>query len=464
MRRSSRERLGSPRKGLSGGGESARRSRAFLHRSQRSPDPSSSPPAETSRVGLIETGPFMVLAFWEAPSAAIAAARRRSGDPEGRIALRFRDGSGESQASGKATFDICVDQSKGNYFLKLGAPFRTLRCELGILAAGGRFATLARSNLAQTPRITESERYEEVFRSVGPVPPPLGPASSPLYPPGGMVAGRSAPPAPAVAGPWIPPGAITPGTVGSRVGGPNSEGRGPGGGLTLIPGKSYPPAPLPGQAPFANGPGLGSSGTGSPGAGGNGTAQADRVAPAPGPENRRPSPGRPGDPFYAPEMVALWAEPRPAGELPPAPKPAGAFDPGRQLVSGGEEPFAVGGGAPPPPAAVREVIAVGTSYGGASSAPHPPEDKVDLEIHADIVIYGRTRPGTQVYVSGTSVPVRGDGTFEARFALPSPLGPPEGTVVPSPLGPPDPPEHECSGRYPTVKPPPPRDGEGRRSG
>ena len=49
---------------------------------------------------------------------------------------------------------------------------------------------------------------------------------------------------------------------------------------------------------------------------------------------------------------------------------------------------------------------------------------MDLEIHADVVIYGRTRPGTRVYVSGASVPVRHDGTFEARFAMPP--NPPNG--------------------------------------
>ena len=40
-----------------------------------------------------------------------------------------------------------------------------------------------------------------------------------------------------------------------------------------------------------------------------------------------------------------------------------------------------------------------------------------LDIHADLVVYGRTAPGAVLYVDDVRVFVREDGTFDARFAL-----------------------------------------------
>jgi hypothetical protein len=54
-----------------------------------------------------------------------------------------------------------------------------------------------------------------------------------------------------------------------------------------------------------------------------------------------------------------------------------------------------------------------TSFAGP-----PPHDQVTLDLRAEVVIYGRTRPGTAVFLSGARIPVGADGTFEARFALP----------------------------------------------
>lgn len=48
------------------------------------------------------------------------------------------------------------------------------------------------------------------------------------------------------------------------------------------------------------------------------------------------------------------------------------------------------------------------------------DERPQLEVKADIVIYGRARAGTDVVIDGVQVPVRSDGTFDVRFALPSP--------------------------------------------
>ena len=57
-----------------------------------------------------------------------------------------------------------------------------------------------------------------------------------------------------------------------------------------------------------------------------------------------------------------------------------------------------------------------------SSADVPPSGttKPYLSIHIDLVVHGRAEPGTEVVIDGVIVPVRPDGTFEVRFALPHP--------------------------------------------
>jgi len=41
-----------------------------------------------------------------------------------------------------------------------------------------------------------------------------------------------------------------------------------------------------------------------------------------------------------------------------------------------------------------------------------------LSIHMDLVVHGRAEPGAEVVIDGVVVPVREDGTFEVRFAIP----------------------------------------------
>ena len=48
---------------------------------------------------------------------------------------------------------------------------------------------------------------------------------------------------------------------------------------------------------------------------------------------------------------------------------------------------------------------------------HARTSRGEQELHADLVVYGRTDPEVNVYVDDVRVPVREDGTFDARFAL-----------------------------------------------
>jgi len=65
--------------------------------------------------------------------------------------------------------------------------------------------------------------------------------------------------------------------------------------------------------------------------------------------------------------------------------------------------------------------AVASAWSGSVASESRPRSapRAKLEIHADIVVYGRAPPGTEVLIDGLPVEVRSDGTFDLRFALPA---------------------------------------------
>lgn len=60
----------------------------------------------------------------------------------------------------------------------------------------------------------------------------------------------------------------------------------------------------------------------------------------------------------------------------------------------------------------------------SSAAVPGPAPQPYLNIKVDLVVYGRAAPGTEIVIDGVQVPVRADGTFEIRFAIPNALEPP----------------------------------------
>ena len=59
----------------------------------------------------------------------------------------------------------------------------------------------------------------------------------------------------------------------------------------------------------------------------------------------------------------------------------------------------------------------------SADLPGPPPQPY-LSVKVDLVVYGRATPGTEVVIDGVRIPVRADGTFEIRFAIPNTLEPP----------------------------------------
>jgi len=101
---------------------------------------------------------------------AIEQAKERSGDPSAALVLRFYevtlvefDGKNATE-----TFDAPVDGLRGNYYINLWSPKKTLIAELGMKSGDGSFCPVARSNPIDLPRDAESAQYAEKFSTVLP--------------------------------------------------------------------------------------------------------------------------------------------------------------------------------------------------------------------------------------------------------------------------------------------------------
>jgi len=127
----------------------------------------------------------------------------------------------------------------------------------------------------------------------------------------------------------------------------------------------------------------------------------------------------------------------PRVEPAPEPKPGAAARVRRHERVAGEAPIGLQPESPPPagvepsaPAelagAYEETASLEMRFTAAalpetsSSADIPVTTtmKPYLSIHMDLVVHGRAEPGTEVVIDGVVVPVRADGTFEVRFAIP----------------------------------------------
>ena len=64
------------------------------------------------------------------------------------------------------------------------------------------------------------------------------------------------------------------------------------------------------------------------------------------------------------------------------------------------------------PAGSSEGVSSFSMGGGVGKA------AIELELHAEVVVYGRAQPGQTLRVNGRPVPVNDDGTFHVRWALP----------------------------------------------
>ncbi len=418
-----------PRRGFgsrSGGKGDAirRRNRSFLHRAHErarddeqagagtagagEPSARLAPPAESradvradvgaaspvsalgSWVSLMEVEPSWLLVQWEIGAGAWEGAARRLESSSPRLVLRLHDLAARTEGAGEATgaLQVSLDGLQGGRFLNLELPLKLLRGELGILGAEGRFAVLARSNTVQPPSGSEPNLSEDRMRAVRGSPPPrwsrrAGPFSGPS-------SGPFSGPAP---GPVSAPSSLIGRSEIASCPLPAAEA------VVDLPSDAapykppyFPPAPVP-----------------------NGYVLPDHERSLYGEDGPGLSRGR-------------------SGAASSGGEPAGAGDPfayyADAITPGGIVPAASGVlGGPWKGATDSFSSAEGAAFSEAGA------EDLALELNADVVIYGRTRPGTQVFLSGANIQVRSDGTFEARFALPpglsgSPRNPPSGRSGP----------------------------------
>lgn len=117
-----------------------------------------------TRLTALVRDPYWIFAYWEIAGETHRLAQKAVG-PEAWSAagpiLRVHD------ASGRAHYDVAIDEEVRNWYLNVGQPDRAWYLEIGRLTKSGRFVMLARSNTVHTPRDGPSQVIDPRW-------PPLG--------------------------------------------------------------------------------------------------------------------------------------------------------------------------------------------------------------------------------------------------------------------------------------------------
>lgn len=324
-------------------------------------------PFDETELVLMDVDPRRVHAYWHVSADDLEAAGIDGPPP---LVLRVYDVTGADAGGPDAEFfDVDVQGLESRCYVDLWQPGRAYEAELAVRGPDGTLRTLARSNRAQTPVDTadlaqphgEAPRESSEAEPPAPVDPPAL-AATPRSPTGES---------PAAAAHDVPPG--------------RSEG---------------PPAAPSVPAPVDEG-----------------------GRPADSPDGPLAPPAAPGggEPaLRVPAVASLAPEfPNPAPEAGAA-DAAGAAAPAwasRAGVDGALLPPA--GGPAPVAAALGEVADAGGAPLVTLSSSSLAESPVVLEVHAELHVFGRARPGSRLRIFGRPVALRPDGSFSVRRPLPA---------------------------------------------
>jgi len=107
-----------------------------------------------TRITAIARDPYTVFAYWEFPDEAVAAVRKKTSVRNGGFALRVYDTTYRlfDGSNAHAYFDVPVDRTTNRYYLFLNRPATTFTLDVGLKGGDGRYAVIARSGPAETPR------------------------------------------------------------------------------------------------------------------------------------------------------------------------------------------------------------------------------------------------------------------------------------------------------------------------
>jgi hypothetical protein len=346
-------------------------------------------PLSAPELVLIDVDPRRVHAFWTLSPATVDAARRelaRTGENDAPMVLRIHPisaGGGPGEA-----FDVEVVGLQGRCYVDVWGEARCYRGELGLRQSDGSLVSLAASTIVELPPLGPADDDA-----------PVTPAEMPGLPERVEEQARPGPPSEPVRHPFpLPPSEPS----------------------DFVPDYLAPQAAVVMAASVA--------------------AQQPAVSePAPPPTwqpaaawQEPPEPVR--HPFPLPPMEVSEFDPRAlmGGFLPPLEAAAEATTP---EAGADTSPAHQGAGPEAQPAGEAHAPNVSAERPSASegetSGPLPLEnvltlssyalgrETVEFEVSAELHIFGRARPGTQLQLFGRKVPLRPDGTFSVIRPLPS---------------------------------------------
>jgi len=121
----------------------------------------------TTRVTLMVKDPFHLYVYWEISHESIAFVKREQGD-NGSIVLRLYDVTliNFDGMNANNFFDIEVGSLTGNWYQNLWKDNMSFVGEIGYRMYDGRFFSLARSNFVNTPSMSNSPRYDQMWMRV----------------------------------------------------------------------------------------------------------------------------------------------------------------------------------------------------------------------------------------------------------------------------------------------------------
>ena len=122
------------------------------------------------RLVVMVRGPFWLHAYWELTPAGILRAQAALGElwhaAKPMLRLLEVSSAGSSTAAERVCRDIAIHGGVTNWYVDVADPPKTYRMEIGYLAANGRFFSLARSNMVNTPAQASSEKLDNHWSDV----------------------------------------------------------------------------------------------------------------------------------------------------------------------------------------------------------------------------------------------------------------------------------------------------------
>jgi len=123
-----------------------------------------------TRVVLLPVDPYLVHVYWDVASGELEGAKKPLGEDYRRAqaTLRFYDITYImfDGTNAHSSFDVDIELQARNWYVHLWSPEKSYCVDLGFRTEDGRFVSIARSNIVETPRAMPSIRVEERYMLV----------------------------------------------------------------------------------------------------------------------------------------------------------------------------------------------------------------------------------------------------------------------------------------------------------